>query len=264
MCGFGGDDVSALPTARRHRVLAIGALALCIAALTSACAAGKNAQTSEETPAIDGNGARIGNVVLREVAIATPPNGLSYAAGDAAELRLVIVNNGPNPDTLTAVTSPLAGGVASYPSAAAAATTLGSSATASIGASSSSVGTSPTTTPSGAPTISGSGSASSASASATSAGTASSAASSSAGFSGIQVPGGGRVALGINDGDQVLVLTGLKQVLYPAAAVTITFTFQDAGSVTVQVPVQITRSPGPASVIPTLSTSEEVSEFSGE
>src|SRR5690349_2439929 len=112
------DDVRALLATRRR--VAVAALAMCAVALTSACAAGEHAATSEESPAIDGVGASVGPgspILLREISIARPPNGVSYAAGDSADLMLVIVNNGRSADTLTSVSTPAAGSVTVSPSA---------------------------------------------------------------------------------------------------------------------------------------------------
>ena len=61
------------------------------ALVTSACANGKEAQTANEKPTLDGNNANVGNMLLRGMVIATPPTG-KYSTGEDAALKLVIVN----------------------------------------------------------------------------------------------------------------------------------------------------------------------------
>lgn len=80
-------------------------LAVATALLASACAAGKQAQTVEETPVNDANDANAGTIALRAVAV-EPPSGNYYAKGSSAQLQMVLVNVGSNPDTLTSITSP--------------------------------------------------------------------------------------------------------------------------------------------------------------
>jgi copper(I)-binding protein len=50
-------------------------------------------------------------------------------------------------------------------------------------------------------------------------------------------------------GGPQLVLNSLKTQLFPAAVVTVTFTFQNAGSVTAEVPVQLTTTAPSAPVV---------------
>ena len=237
--------MTALPTARRR--FAVGVLAVCAALALSACAAGKKAPTSEESPAIDAVGASVGKMLLREVSVAAPVNGPSLPSGGNAELKLVIVNNGTQDDELTSVTSTAAGSVQLLGSAAAGSLVPSSSASSSD---SSSTGSSES------PTATGSSSAgSSSSAPGSAGGTA---------FTPVTVPAGQRVAFGIGDAGQVLALTGLTNALYPATLVPVTFTFQNAGSVTVQVPVELTSGPVSGVVISdTVSSSPEDSEFAG-
>jgi copper(I)-binding protein len=244
-------------TAKRRTALAV--LAVCATLLTSACAAGRHAPTAEESPAIDGVGASVGSMLLREVSVASPPNGVSYAKGGAAVLRVVVVNNGTSDDQLTSITTPAASGVSLFDSLAAAGSLVSASASASFGASSSAVGTSPGTTPSASPTGSssaqpvcstGSSTAASSSPKAPASATTSGGGSGSAGsFTPVSVGALCRAAFGINGTDRALVLTGLTEQLFPATLVPVTFTFAGAGSITVQVPVQLTSSPNPTGVV---------------
>lgn len=210
-----------------------GALVVCVLVL-SGCAAGKKAATSEETPAIDGTNASIGTLLLREVAIAPPTNGPSYAQGANANLQLVIVNTGTVADSLTGVTTSSAASVS-----VAAATASG--------------------TPTGSPTDSSSSSASSSASSSSSSSASSSGSGTSGSFSPVVVAPNSSVSFGVGSGPTVLVLNSLTAQLFPAAAVSITFQFQNAGSVTVQVPVQLTQSQNQSGQIVTAGLSSEPS-----
>lgn len=222
-------------TALRARFGAvIGTLAVCALVLTG-CAAGKKAPTSEETPAIDGTNASVGKLLLREVAIAAPKDGPSYAQGASATLQLVIVNTGAVADTLTAVTTTAASSV---------------SATTATGTASSS-GTADS------PSVSGSTSGSS------SAPASASGSSASAGpFAPVEIAPNSSVSFGVGSGSQVLVLNSLTAQLFPATVVSVTFQFQNAGSVTVQVPVQLTadESPGGQTVTAGLTSESSATE----
>jgi copper(I)-binding protein len=57
----------------------------------------------------------------------------------------------------------------------------------------------------------------------------------------------------VPDTKAVLLLTGLKTRLWPGMTISVTFTFDRAGTVTVQVPVQLSKTPQ-TSVIPAPST----------
>ncbi|MDT4961120.1 MAG: Copper chaperone PCu(A)C, partial [Pseudonocardiales bacterium] len=55
----------------------------------------------------------------------------------------------------------------------------------------------------------------------------------------LQVPAGQALALSVNGADPVLLIR-LSKALFPGTTVPVTFTFANAGSVTLDVPVQIT------------------------
>ncbi|MEP7019985.1 MAG: hypothetical protein ABI808_05000 [Pseudonocardiales bacterium] len=220
------------------RRIGIGLVAVCAALLTSACAAGQQAQTGKIVPAVDATNGTIGDLQLYNVAIHSP-NGPSYQAGDAAELQLVIVNVGHAADTLTNISSPAASGYQVFATAAEA------SAAASPSASSS-----PSDTASGSTSASGSGSAS---------GSTSASGSSSAAAptppTALQIPPDESLRLSITS-DTAVLLVKLSKALFPGTSVPITFTFASAGSVTLTVPVQITLSGGSAGLtIPPPSSS---------
>lgn len=216
-------------TALRARVGAvIGTLAVCALVLTG-CAAGKKAPTAEETPAIDGTNAKIGKLLLREVAIAPPTSGPSYAQGANANLQLVIVNTSGAADSLTGVTTSAAGSITIGSYAATSASASGSSSSSASESSSASSGSSPA-----AP----------------------------GGFAPVEVAPDSSVSFGVGAAKSVLVLNSLTNQLFPATVVSVTFQFQNAGSITVQVPVQLTasESPGGQTVTAGLTSESSASE----
>jgi copper(I)-binding protein len=93
-------------------------LAVAAALLTSACAAGQLAQTSNERPTIDATNKQIGDIKLQSVAIQAPTGSTKYKAGADAALTVVIVNTGKVPDTLTSITTSAASDWGVYKSAA--------------------------------------------------------------------------------------------------------------------------------------------------
>jgi copper(I)-binding protein len=217
--------VIAAPAIKRR--IGIGLVAVCATLLTSACAAGQRAATANVVAAIDATTGTVGDLQLRDVAIKPPPGGPSYAAGDAAELQLVIVNTGRTTDTLRSVSSPAAAGYQVFATAAEASTAASPSST---------------PTPSESTSASGSTSASS-SASGTPTDSASASSSSSATPSpsvSLQIPAGQALTLSVTDTQPVLLIK-LTKALFPGTTVQVTFTFADAGSVTLTVPIQITE-----------------------
>lgn len=101
--------VSRRSTGPLRKILPAVAVAL-VALGVTACSSGQVTQTDSMEPAVNGNMADVGEVALRNVVIAYPESG-SYASGDDAPLRLAIINNGGSDDELTSVSSPAAGSV---------------------------------------------------------------------------------------------------------------------------------------------------------
>jgi copper(I)-binding protein len=190
----------------RGRSVGLGAVAAGLM-LTSACAAGQYAQSATEQETIDGTSARVGTMTLGGLAIETPSNGVSWSSGSNVPLKVVVVNSGQRPDTLTSITSPQITGWAVYASPAAAAG-----------------GNAPATAPK------------------------------------VTVQGHSREQFGTEQFgtsiNRVLHLTGLKQALSPGMAISLTFTFARAGTVTTRVPVQLSKSPQTA-VLPGPSATGE-------
>lgn len=245
--------MTALPArSRTRRRLAVGVLAVCAALATSACAAGQQAQTAQETPVVDGIGGQAGSIALRDVAIVHPSSGPSYQKGSPAEITFVAVNSGQQDDQLVGVTSPAASGAKLFADETSAVQSLNAAPGAPSASGSGSAPGSYST--SGSTSASSSASGSSASGSSASCATTASNASTSSGsaaggsLSSITVQAGCSVPFGVNPGDAVLYLVGLTQPLYGGNAVPVTFTFAHGGSVTIQVPVQLTIAPSGVTV----------------
>lgn len=219
------------------RRIGVGLIMVCVGLLSAGCAAGQNAATAVETPAMDAlAAASVGSIELREIAIQAPPAGVFYAKGSDAGLIVVIVNSGRTADTLTGVTTSAASGWAAFANQAEAAS-------ASAGGLASSTGPVPSTSSTGT-TSAGS----SPSAGATTPAPASSVAGPPPPTA-IPIPAGGSVGFGVPSSPRVLMLTGLTETLHTAQPVKITFSFANAGSLTIFVPVQLSSS-APESVIP--------------
>jgi copper(I)-binding protein len=222
-------DVTAHRTGLRR--IGIGTLAVAAVFAAGACAAGQRAATANESPAIDANGATIGDLRLANVAIKAPSQGQSYPAGASVELQAFIVNTSANDDTLTGVSSSASASAAVYDDAAAASSALSPSATSVFGSSGATSSTPSSTAPgtnvvsSGAPSVSAGASASTTAPATTS----------------VTIPAGQSVSFGQHDTDKVIVLSGISKPLFPGTTIAVTFTFQNAGSVTLQVPVQLTN-----------------------
>ena len=86
----------------------VPAVAIGVSALLGivGCGAGQVSQTADMEPAVNGNMAQAGKLLLRDVMVAYPENGEAYAVGEDAPLTLTIANTGMDDDELIGVTSP--------------------------------------------------------------------------------------------------------------------------------------------------------------
>jgi copper(I)-binding protein len=86
----------------------VPAVAIGVSALLGivGCSAGQVAQTAGMEPAVNGNMAQVGKLLLRDVMVAYPENGEAYKVGEDAPLLLTIANTGTEDDELVGVTSP--------------------------------------------------------------------------------------------------------------------------------------------------------------
>lgn len=216
---------------RALRAATIGVLLLGPVTL-SACSAGQVNQTASQNRDKVGPEAVVGPLQLRAVTLAYPRGG-TYSSGDDAVLNMAIVNNGEQSDTLVSISGPDFAGIrvsgtgaqASAPTGTASAATSTSAApTTSAGASSGAA------TSSSAATTTGAGGAAATTSAVPTASLPSEAPSSTAN---IPVPGNTAVFLGQNAPHVALV--GLTRSVTAAQSIPVTFTFQRAGAVTVNV-----------------------------
>jgi copper(I)-binding protein len=219
-----------------QRVLVGIAAAASSVVLLAGCAAGKDAQTVEQKPAIDGVSADSATIGIRDAGVAAPETGTSYPAGSDAPLRLYVVNNGTADDKLTAVSSDA--------STSALLTLTGPPGT-------SSTSTSGSASESASPSASGSASATgSASASASASGSGSGSTSGSVSGSAspsaaatsvpIPIPANSSVAVGYSAIGPTIILQHLNKQLFTSQTVQVTFTFASGVTITAALPVQLT------------------------
>lgn len=212
---------------RALRAATVGVLLLTPVALT-ACGVGQVNQTATQIRDKTGPSAQIGDLSLREVLIAYPSGG-QYRSGDSAELTMSIANSGPDDDALVGISGDGIDGVQviSPASSSASGSASGSApASSSGGAASQTAGSSVGGASSNPTAASGSSSAS-----------ATASGSSSSGTSlNIPVPSHSSVFIGETDAPSLL-LTGLSASLRPAQSLRLTFTFQRAGQVSLDVTV---------------------------
>jgi copper(I)-binding protein len=204
-------------TRRTPRPLLVLA-AIAVAVTLAGCSVGQRAQTAVESPAVDGAGANVGAISIRDFSVAPPAGGAAYLS---AQLLGVLVNNSGTDDTLTSVTTSAAKTVTLFESAADAySVTATASATASAADTSSS---SPAT-----------------------------------GASALTIPAGGRLTVGgAGDAAAVILLQGLTHPLQPATLLTLTMTFANAGPVTFQIAVHLSTTSVTPAILPTaVSTAE--------
>jgi copper(I)-binding protein len=195
---------------RALRAATVGVLLFTPLAVT-ACSAGQVNQTSTQLRDKTGPQATVGDIQVRGVQLAYPNDG-SYQPGDDAELSMAIINNGSEDDALTGITG------------------TGFSRVRVTGSASGTVQPSTSAAPTSAAPTSGSGTE-----------------GSGARALDITIPADSSIYLGENA--PTVTLVSLGQELTPAQTLELTFTFEKAGDVTLQVPVAV-----PASNVPQTST----------
>ena len=195
------------------------------------CGAGQLAQSAHAVPAIDGASGQVGSIALRNIGIAYPDGG-RYDQGSSAPLEFAIVNGGTAADALIEIRTEAADRVVLNASGNAAGSSSASGPADTAGPSGSATPTG-STRPGGMANPHSSG----ASASSSPGETASpSAAESATANSPIAVPAGGYVA--ISASGPSATLEQLTASLTATQPVAVTFVFQQAGSVTVTIPVR--------------------------
>jgi copper(I)-binding protein len=218
---------------QNRRVLGAGVLALGAALALAGCGAGQITQTDSQQPAVNGTHAQVKTIDLRNAAVQYPKSGPGYPAGATPALTLTIVNGGQQDDSLVSVTTEDGAQATIEGSKTVVAmhslvigpddaveSTNEAQPTSSAAPSSSSAPTS-----SGTPT--GSSSASNSPGSLTATATS-------------EVPSSGPAATPTAPekvGQAKVTLPPLKQPLWPGQVIKVTFVFQNAGPVTVELPV---------------------------
>ena len=193
-------------------LVVVGGLAL------AGCGSGQISQTATQKPTVDGQMAQVGQLAIRDAALDYPVSG-SYERGSDARLRMVVVNDGVEPDALVSVSSPLATDATISEAGAAEAAGSASATPADTASGTAAPSDSAGGTPSGSPSESAP--------TPTAAPTPENAR--------IQIPPNNYVSFR-EDGPRVM-LTGLTQRLLPGQNLIVTLTFERAGSVTMTIAV---------------------------
>ncbi|WP_020664315.1 hypothetical protein [Amycolatopsis benzoatilytica] len=215
---------------QNRRVLGAGVSALGAALVLAGCGAGQITQTDTQQPAVNGTYAQVKTIVLRNVAVQYPASGPGYPAGANAPLTLTIVNQGQKDDKLVSVSSEGTTSPAqiSGDTAIVAGHSLVIGPADSVEQGDSQAPASPQSTPE-----SGANSAPNSSSAPASPANSSSAPSSAS--SAPQTGASGGVSTTVGEGK--VVLQGLKQPLWPGTTIKVTFVFQNAGPIVVEMPV---------------------------
>ncbi|HET6705792.1 hypothetical protein [Amycolatopsis sp.] len=218
---------------QNRRVLGAGVLALGAALVLAGCGAGQITQTDSQQPAVNGTHAQVKTIDLRNAAVQYPTSGPGYAAGATPALTLTIVNRGAQDDSLVSVTTE-DGGQATIDGS----KTVVAMHSLVIGPDDAVESTNEVQS-TGAPTSSSSAPTSSGTP------TGSSSATNSPGNNltaspTSEVPSSGPAATPTAPekvGQATVTLPALKQPLWPGQVIKVTFVFQNAGPVTVDLPV---------------------------
>ncbi len=220
---------------QNRRVLGAGVLVIGAALVLAGCGAGQITQTSTQQAAVNGTHAQVKNIALRDVAVQYPTSGPGYPAGATPALTLTVVNLDARDDSLVSVTA--ADGTQA---------TLGGSKTIVAGhslvigpddavESTNEVQTTPPSAPGSSSTApSSTGTSSTATGSETTTPGIPTASSTSV------APSSGPAATPTQPevvGKATVKLAALKQALWPGQTIKVTFVFQNAGPVTVELPV---------------------------
>ncbi|WP_045311391.1 hypothetical protein [Lentzea aerocolonigenes] len=234
-----------------RRLIVTAALAAGLGLVAVGCSAGQITQTDTQVAAVDGASGNAGPIAVRNVVLAFPPDGNRYHKDDDVPLTFVIANTGENTDKLLSIKSDAAEaeaevvGSKEIPSRyALQAEYDASKAPTKTSAPSSSVAPSSSNAPASSSSVSPtSGAPSSSSVAPTSGSTPPSSSGSAASSSGR--PSGSSSAYpsasAIPDDLEVLhircTLKKINRDIVAAQTVKITFLFEKAGSVTLEVPI---------------------------
>jgi hypothetical protein len=228
------------------------ALATGLVLAAAGCSAGQITQTDTQVAAVNGASGQVGSIFVRDAQLAFPVGATYYKAGDVAPIIVTIINDGDTPDKLLAVTgagpAEISGDVDLEPH-----TTISSVTDLGVGPESPSV--TPTSTPSGSPSSTSVPPSSSSSVTGTS--TPSSSASSSGNPSSTANPSGSASASASSSAPstsaapvepgKVHIKLKLASELRPGHTVKVTFLFEKAGPLTLDLPIGADPNPRPES-----------------
>ncbi|ONI81795.1 hypothetical protein ALI22I_36930 [Saccharothrix sp. ALI-22-I] len=241
-----GRALQKSPAPRRLAVVA--ALATGLGLVAAGCSAGQVTQTDTQVAAVNGASGQAGDIAVRDAQFLFPVEHGSYEQGDDAPIMVVIANNGTSPDKLLAVTSEfsepaeLTGDVELESSSA----IVGGADQDDAGSHTTTTTTTPsapsgsattTTTPSGATTTTGSATTTTGSATTT---TGDDTSISNPPTTPTKIPSSVDPT---EPGVVKIVLKGLKKPLRPGETIRVTFLFQNAGEVTLELPIGATTEP---------------------
>ncbi|MET9631694.1 hypothetical protein ABZX92_29945 [Lentzea sp. NPDC006480] len=88
-----------------RRLIVTAALAAGLGLVAVGCSAGQITQTDTQVAAVDGASGNAGPIAVRNVVLAFPPDGNRYHKDDDVPLTFVIANTGDNPDKLLSIKS---------------------------------------------------------------------------------------------------------------------------------------------------------------
>ncbi|MFI6101939.1 hypothetical protein ACIA8G_40855 [Lentzea sp. NPDC051213] len=95
-----------------RRLIVTAALAAGLGLVAVGCSAGQVTQTDTQVAAVDGASGNAGPIAVRNVMLAFPSDGNRYHEGEDVPLTFVLANTGPNPDKLLSIKSDAAEGEA--------------------------------------------------------------------------------------------------------------------------------------------------------
>ncbi|ATE52194.1 MULTISPECIES: hypothetical protein [Actinosynnema] len=228
-----------------RRAVVVAAAVAGIGLIATACGAGQITQTSHKVAAVNGASGDAGVIAVRDAQLQFPVEEGHYATGGSAPLVVTIVNNGAELDRLTSVTSTatgeaeLSGDVELEPTTSIVAETAESA----PGSSSARPTTTSAPSSASAPSSGQPSSASSASSAPQSAASQSSTSQSSASQSSA-APSSGNPSSApeatAEPGKVRIVLPDFKQDVRPGQTIKVTFRFEKAGQLTLDVPIGAT------------------------
>lgn len=201
---------------RRRLVPAVLGLGAVLA--LAGCDAGQTTQTANQVSAVDGASAQSRGIDVRDAQMTYPAQGNLYRAGSSAPLQLLLINQGTQSDRLVSVSSPYATSAL-----------VGGTTVIAPGVALRAFGT-----PAAEPSSSASSPAPSSSPS-SSAASSSPAAPTSQPAGSVATPGPTEQA--VNQQTVQITLAGLKQDITPGVTIPVTFVFEHAGPITVQMPM---------------------------